>query len=268
MLVDAAEELASLPESEDLKELLNRLIAEEEHEYANIINSPVPPMLSPIANWMLGSTDDDKMFGDINVHEFYLKRSFCHTALLPAEMRFLGLLTQSDKKGFTTYDAGIPQPAATDIPTEIDTGDVQLVYDPKDHENACPYNVGVDFKDFFFLSSVEGWKTLTFPNDAEKQYYDVEPSNMLGIIMICLATCDWNQCKGGDLRDEFDKGPLSMEVNGVAVAAYDKVGICWALKGAQNGYRWTPNAQGKYDIRAKLQADEFSYVRFGSFILV
>jgi hypothetical protein len=269
VLLDATKDVAELSKSADLSVVLNQLIADEKEDYDNVTTNSIPPRLSPVANWMLGPTDDDKMLGDINVHDLFLRRSFCHTALLPADIRYRGLLTQtSDKTGLSNYDEGIPQPQATDAPAEVNSGDIRLVYDPQEHANTCPYNTGIDYKDFFFLSSVEGWKTLTFPNDAEKKYYEVEPSKMLGVILMCLSTCDWNNCHAGDLRSEFDKGPLSMEVNGVPVTSYDKVGSCWALKGEQNGYQWSPNAQGKYSIRAKLEAAEFSYVRFGSFVLV
>lgn len=273
ILLDAAKDLSQLSESEDLSVLVEKLIADEEADYVNVTTSFIPPKLSPIANWMVNISGVDSMIGDdINVHELYLKRSYCHTALLPADIRFNGLLTQSDKIGPTSYDEGVTQPPAGEVPAEVDVGEIRLAYDPTEHaakhKPTCPYNVGIDYKDFFFLSSVEGWKTLTLPNDSEKKKYGVEPSQMLGMIFICLAGCDWNNCKKGDLRFEFDKGPLSMEVNGVPVVEYDQIGMCWALKGAQNGYRWTQNAQGKYDIRAKLEAQEYSYVRFSSFILV
>lgn len=266
--MDAAKELSQLPPSQDVSSLLKKYIGEEEDEYANVWNSPIPGMLSPVANWILGPGDEEKPFGNVNIRELYLKRSFCHTALLPAEIRYRGLLTQSSKVGFTSYDTGMPQPTAGDIPDNVDSGEIRLAYDPREHAQTCDYNTGIDFKDFFFLSTKDGWKTLIFPNDVEKSYYDVDPSRMIGMIIICLTGCDWNKCENGDLRDTFDQGHLSMEVNGVPVIEYTMVGRCWALKSEQNGYKWTPNFQGKYDIRAKVENEVYGYVRFGSFILV
>jgi len=270
--LDAVESLEWLSEEENLQDVHDRLALDEKESYANIFESPIPDKLSPIANWINGGKDDDgeKPFGNINLRELYKRRSFCHTALLPAEIRYQGLLTQNHGSTFS-YDTGIPQPQSTDASNgNHDGGDttMRLAYDPKQRVKNCTYNVGIDYKDFFYLDSVEGWRSLTIPNDDETKNYNFDTSQMLGMVIICLSGCEWNQCGNGDLRDEFDKGPLKMQVNGIAATEFTKLGNCWALKNNGTIYKWAPNAQGKFEIRARLDAAEYSFVRFSSFILV
>jgi hypothetical protein len=273
LLKDAVKDIALMSSDEDLQSVVNSLIADEKEDYARVLNSPIPDKLSPIANWMTGE-DQEKIFaGSLSFRELYRRRSFCHTALLPAEIRFNGLLTQSPKAGLTSYDTGIPQPKPEDTPPEVDSGEMRLAFDPNERQNDCPYTLIIDYKDFFFLSSVEGWKTLSLPNDDEAKYYNVDTSEILGLIIICLIGCDWGKCKDGDLRNDFDKGPLTMLVNDAKVVEYTKIGICWALKGeGAFPYKWAPNAAGKYEIKARLDypanSGPFSFVRFSSFIIV
>ncbi|CAB9528297.1 expressed unknown protein [Seminavis robusta] len=270
-LMDAVAQLDSRPD-QDWQALLDQYNAEEEADYARILESDIPPELSPIANWILGS-DDESPFGNVDIRELYKRRSFCHTALLPSDIRYKGLLTQNftHTGGWdSSYDKGIPKPTKSDPVQEVDTGEMILAFDPRERNKWCPETTRIDFKDFYFLSSKEGWKSLTIPNGAEQQYYGLDTADMMGMVLMCLTQCDWGECKNEDMRDQFDKGHLEMTVNGVQVVEYTKIGICWALKGKDNSYRWEPNEQKKYEIRARLHSKEkgFSYLRFSSFILV
>lgn len=169
--------------------------------------------------------------------------------------------------GFTTYDQGIPQPTKEETP-EVDTGEMRLAYTSWEREDVCPIPLRIDYKDFFYLSNKEGWKSMIFPNDSEKHFYDVKTSKMMGVVMFCLTACDWNKCSKGDLRDTFHLGALKMKINGVPVVSFTKIDRCWAAKGEENGHRWSVGSEGKFEVRARIDADEYSYLRYSSFIVL
>lgn len=268
VLLDAAQDLEGVSDREDLYALLKQYKAEEEGDYTNVLTSEMPEDLEKIASKMPG-IEDKEIFGNFNLRDLYKRRTYCHTALLPAQIRYKGLLTGDfDNSSPSSYGIGIPQPIQKAAMRGGEGKHMRLAFDPSERQD-CPYNVGIDFKDFYYLSSLEGTKRVIIPNKDTQKYYDVDTSNMLGMVIMCLTGCDWGQCRNGDLRSEFDQpeGPLQMSINGVPVIEFNKIGICWALKGEENEYKWKPNAQGKFAIEATL-AGHNTYLRFSSFILV
>lgn len=80
-----------------------------------------------------------------------LCRNFCHTARLPAEARYLGVMTESNNEiGFPDYYKGVQSTEAHDNVTR-DEGNMQLVYDPVQRQD-CPIELHHrDFKDWFYV---------------------------------------------------------------------------------------------------------------------
>ena len=276
VLQDAVQEINNTSDEEELQSLMQQYTNEEEETYQRALSAPIPEELQQITNSIReGGFEHPKrepMFGSIDLRELYKRKSFCHTALLPSQIRYKGLLRPSfNQTDDNPYDLGIQQPEMED-PVEKDGGEFRLAFNLKEHKPAmdCP-QANIDFKDFFYLGSNEGTKTMLIPNDASKEYYKVDTSKMLGMVLMCPIACDWGRCESGDLRDRLDEGNLRMKVNGVPVKKFDmfhESGTCMALKGAENEYKWTPNENGQFLIEAEIKARYYRFLRIGSFILV
>jgi len=141
---------------------------------------------------------------------------------------------------------------------------MRLVYDSDSRQN-CEVPLQMDYKDFFYVKQQEGWKKLVLPNDAElKEYGTGEPFR--GIIATCLLACGWRKCPEGNLLEaDIEAGLGEVEVNGMKVSNFTRFGSCGFLK-HHHGHIWTPNSDGRYEIRARAVQDA-SFLRFSSFIL-
>ena len=135
---------------------------------------------------------------------------FCHTAILPAEIRFRGLLTDNlDATGSieeVTYDQGIRfskikaeecsdnesrAPVPVLHPNSDNVQQMLIGAGDEDYED-CEETTHHDHKDYFYISSVEDWRTLTIPNDAEKEYYtEFNTEQTKGWIILCMGNCEF-----------------------------------------------------------------------------
>jgi hypothetical protein len=201
--------------------------------------------------------------------------TFCHTARLPAQIRYRGILTQSSKTGFWTYDAGMNVREAMHLSSseqssEGNNDQMILAYSP-DERYECPVPFMIDYKDYFFVQKSDGWRHLVLPNDAELREYGGEESKPLqGFVTLCYPICGWGKCPPGNLdnRSSLKNGTLEIQINSVQVTTITEFLGCDVLKHA-NGYQFPANSNDRFDIRIRIAdtAETGSFARFSSFIL-
>jgi len=208
--------------------------------------------------------------GGLKANELYRNKAICHTALLPAETRYLGILTESNKTGFHSYDTGIELNSAKE---QTPNGtELPLVYDPGTRPN-CEVDLNMDFKDYWIVKGKDDWKSITVPNSAEIEAYAKDGFQPAGIVMICLMKCDWGKCPEGELQKAgFADGRLQFEVNGdkiVNMTGYDEWAQCSALRGEKNGHYHKPNEAGKFELKARIDDNNTkSFARIMSVIVL
>ena len=262
MLRDAIAELGS---NSNPSELLMQLRHEEDADYKKFFQSSVPDIEATFLK-----TIGDELLNDVNTTLFYRSPSICHTARLPAESRYLGILTESKQTGITNYYKGITMKEAVKMESDesADTP-MPLVYNEEERED-CEVELTRDYKDYFFTSSKQGWTTLTFPNEAEKRAYGRESEKLHGILVMCLAKCDWGRCPKGDMQmPSIMNGQVNLEVNGLSVTNITDFSGCFVLRG-ENGHYWQANDVGQYILRARVLGDgsQFSFLRISSVIVL
>lgn len=253
---DALEELMKRA-LEDSSEVLSELQAAEDVEYETFQHAPIPDGFKDVLppNGVDG----------FDVARIINGPSFCHTARLPAEIRYKGILTESTLVGFSTYDVGMGLETAKKTPLENELMD--LVYTEADRQT-CPISTNVDYKDYFYVSNFEdSWKKLVLPNNAEVKEYRSDQI-LHGHIAMCFTLCPWGKCPAGVLDVKAFPEKLDIQVNGKAVTDLREFEECVFLKHA-DGYQWTANAEQKFDVRVRVtnEAALGSYVRLSAVIL-
>jgi hypothetical protein len=258
---DALDELERL-DLKDPKARYQELEEEDDRDHELFVNSqPSDPHEDMIKSGRNESTKD------FDLSKLFVRRPYCHTARLPAETRYLGILTERpDKVGFFHYDTGITKKQAQ---KEANNGTrLRLVYDVEERQD-CSILLQVDYKDYFYLGEPEGAKQLVIPNDMEALHYPTgEPP--LGMVGMSMMVCDWGRCPPGNLLEEhLDAGEWEMSVNGVPVTGritVDPNGIATFLR-HKDGWYFPPNADGRFEIQVRVNSVG-KYVRFSSFIIL
>ena len=310
--VTSLQERTPVDKLESPDEMHNRLAQElkeihvkEQEHYNNIFSTDF--------HWTPSSSDmdaspDNPLMNDLGA---LLKTpALCHTALLPADIRMKGLLTENttavtsrvtDIAGYeqavlfsTIRDTEHHRPGPDNpnktvyVDSRVDRA-TQLTLVGSDQERSnCPLAQHLDYRDSFFVSSVEGWRSLTIPNDMELEHYsEYDARKNKGWIVVCVTQCvDGPLCPYNDLyyrvgsqavaanprnisQTMMDKiGHLELQVNGIAVTDVSEMAGCYSLHHA-DGHVWTANQDGKYDISVRIaNASSWSYIRFSSFILL
>ena len=182
----------------------------------------------------------------------YKTPTFCHTALLPAEIRFDGSLTESDEKGFFTYDKGIEEMRSINLEL-ADKDPMPLTYMSQERQK-CSVPLNVDYKDAFLArGTYDGFTTLTLPNAAEKKAYAAASTPFKGRIAICFRTCSWGRCPKGTIGSEaISESKASIEVNGGSVIELEEYKGCHFLKGSNGLDDWKADDEGQYVIAIKV----------------
>ena len=193
---------------EKLAKHLAKLDEEEERDYRRIFESEVPDSLNNyMKNWWKDGRDGHLQ--DLNVDSFLKEPAFCHSALLPSEIRFRGFLTENVTSGghyldTHSYEHGVPNGEVDRFEITsganrwtsraYDEGEKMLFVEVDKERQVCEELVQVDYKDFFLVSSLQGNRTLSLPNDSEtKHYTEFEAKNAKGIVLLCLmrvSPCD------------------------------------------------------------------------------
>jgi len=254
MLIDAIKELGLEPY--DSAKKLGSLIAEEEAEYSTFyVSQP------QITGASVGDFYEDEVLVNVIARMFRKTRIICHTALLPAEIRYLGILTETDMVGTHGYEKGVSQMQAdSDVASESEKHkrQMRLTFDTSTRQANCPVDVKWDYKDFFYTTQNDGWTSLTVPNKAEMEYYIGEGAyEPEGVIVLCFVKCDWGKCPEGEMQtNEIVDGQLKLEVNGVMVTNVTKLEECGILQHSTGDYHFKPNSEGQFELRVLIGAAE------------
>mmetsp|Transcript_1243 Transcript_1243/g.1889 ORF Transcript_1243/g.1889 Transcript_1243/m.1889 type:complete len:663 (-) Transcript_1243:3626-5614(-) len=197
---------------------------------------------------------NNALLQQLNPALLFRGRKICHTALLPAQTRFLGYLTDSSEVG--TVDGGYETGQNMVIVDPVRDA-LPLTYDSADRQRCASSKV--DHKDFFYLRNQDGWLHTIVPSRSEMRAY--QHVDFEGIIIICLQLCPLDKCPdrrvgfGGnnDWRTKFDIRVEGQDVKNVL----DLDHRCHVLEGA-SGIRWkrTKASVGGYKLSFRLQVRE------------
>ena len=223
----------------------------------------------PVATIFSESAPDPSL--DLDV--FWRGPSMCRTGRLPAQSRFLGYTTNTDKVGNIAmlgkeeYDIGMSVLDATSTKNP-QNGTMVLVYEPGTKDRSpCNAIIKPDYKDFFFAHQIHGKVSLSFPNERERKAYEFDQSHYKGLIVVVFGLCDWDKCEKGQVRPEtYSEGKFEITVNGNRVVELVSMRFeAWLLKG-ENGFYWTAKSDGTYDL-AFLVKETNGFLKLSSVIL-
>ena len=251
-LIDALKDYSTKFSSVDPEVKLAEFKSEEDLLFQTFREMPLPELVTNL--WE--PIEDERARTSFVDHDVLLKgNSICKTARTPAQTRYLGYLTNTDKVGGPaslgneTYDLGLTmkEADATDA-----NGIMRLVQGP--HHN-CKDAINMpDYKDFFYAHHKDDWVTLTIPNEAERKAYNYDPAVMKGVVVVQHAVCDPKCLKGNLSWGDYKAGKFEIEVNGVRVTeigdVHDK-GIVKVLN-HKNGVIFKPDLDGLFNIRFRV----------------
>jgi len=206
---------------------------------------------------------------DIPLDVIYRKPNICHTARLPSELRYKGILTEVGENDTGvgnmhyldySYDRGMTD--ARELIKGVPPKDLQLVYSPGLYQPQCTKHlIQVDHPDFFVVNSY-GPTTVVLPNPTEKAYYGLtEP--LQGYIRIVKANCHWG-CPGDSVggKDMYtEDNVMNITVNGVSV-----VNMTDDFLKHESGHKFEPNKDGLFEITLQTNTDK-KYMRLSSIII-
>lgn len=199
---------AAVSDKESPEDAKTRLLAqlrsldeEEKQAYDNIFSSPLPEALMPhLKKWWDGEKAEH--LEDVDLEAFFKQPSFCHSAILPSEARFRGLVTENSAAVGTildqNYEEGVSsgklfQQERSKSMSFNDDDKILMVRDDGGRQQ-CDEYLNLDYKDYFFVSNREGWRSVTLPNDAERNFYtEFDGANSKGYILLCLVRVSWNR---------------------------------------------------------------------------
>jgi len=250
------EAIVSASEEEEIsigrvaKNYLDNLLTLEEQDKEMFKNSSLPQDFRSKAITEMGEE---------NYGVFQRSSSYCHTARLPSQSRYDGLVTENGivssyiAYGRTTYkDEGYTQDTIPNPDKDDDTTLPWLVYDKKTRQ-ICEH-AEIDFKDAFQIRNVDNWMTMYVPNNAESEKFMQVDDEVKGYVMFCTKYYDFHRYPPtyAHLIDLFNTTEVSVEVNGVAASDFLDLGnLCFVLKN-EDGYIFPPpkdkNQKG-YEIK-------------------
>jgi hypothetical protein len=194
----------------------------------------------------------------------FQKQSLCHTARLPSEMRYRGILTGRTAQEFDHfYREGMERKKADKLMStmfddgadvdSIESKEMKLVYSEALRQSECNVTLNIDYPDSFYVGPNEGWKSLKILTRLERDTYKIDSPE--GLIIVCLVQpnlysigFNGREMQVGDLK----KNPLvSFRVNGHAVEALSWIDSCFILNGAQ-GHYWEIGSDSQYEIEARV----------------
>jgi hypothetical protein len=241
---------------------------EELHQQENSAGGEIRKANLPVETIFSGSAPDPSL--DLDV--FWRGPSMCRTGRLPAQSRYLGYTTNTDKVGNIAvlgteeYDTGMSVLDATST-NNPQNGAMVLVYQPGIDRSPCNAISKPDYKDFFLAHQIHGQVSLSLPNEKERKAYEFDHSHYKGLIVVVFVQCEWQKCKKEEVRPEtYPEGKFEITVNGNRVIELASMGFeGWLLKG-DNGFHWTAESDGTYDL-AFLVKETNGYIKLSSVIL-
>jgi hypothetical protein len=263
LLNETIQDLAVRLTTTNAVKLYNELKASESDDYATFQQSEVPVLIKDV----LPPDGVD----DFDRDDFVRGDNYCHTARLPAEIRHLGILTETTAQiGFYTYDKGISLNEMKSLVSStsiLTNSQLQLICGEDDRQE-CPIPLNMDHKDYFFIAANVGWQSLTVPNQSERNMYGIKV--LKGYVAICFALCDWGKCP----EDVLDRTALTetkwfqIRINQVSVSDMFSFQECGILRHA-DGYKFPVNTDSTMNVEARIVTPNnvSSYIRLGSLIV-
>ena len=239
-------------DGEDLRGLLDKLTKEE---YTNFQTFEQGARIKYEHAWTIN---------EVNAMQLMRDQTYCHTALLPAQTRYLGhVFNDNSYDDWFSYNKGLSYKyAVSQVKSKM-----PLTYIPRDRRDKCEAPLNIDSRDFFLAShAFHGYQRVVIPNKAEVEYYGDHPTS--GIIMVCAAACSF-ECAGSPLLspDSIDRGNKSaFRVNGQNVTTVVRMDNCFLLQKEDQSLMWQPNSKGKFEIEVHTLAKNKQF-RFTSFIV-
>lgn len=204
-------------------------------------------------------------YPDVKPADLFQRTALCHTARLPSEMRYRGILTDKTADDFDHfYREGMEREKADklmanmfeDTTGAVDDANMKLVYTETLRQKHCNVTLNRDYPDCFYVGPNEGWKSLVIPSDKEREAYRIE--KLRGLIIVCLVKpnlydrgFNGQEIKAGDLHTRFGDHSVRFRVNGLPVQGITVLETCSMLKG-DNGHYWEPGPTGRYEIEAMI----------------
>jgi len=236
---------------------LKYLISLEERNKETFLASEVPTQFKELIDQK--DTELNKIF--------HRSHSVCHTALLPSQARYDGLVTESGEVstylegGRTTYVGegyaweDLPEPRGRDVPNPI-----WLTFNERSRK-ICKY-AEIDFKDHFIVRQEDNWMSMLVPTNAEMEVFspDHNHRSTLGVVVMCTSTFDWGNNPEGyvnipDMVNSTSSGH-NIVVNGIGVTAYASIQHnCYILE-HEAGYYFPHSESGQYDIKIRVNAGQ------------
>lgn len=252
MLLESLHEIVE--SNSDTESLLEELEAEESKLFEQFLETPID-------SYFLSSSDNfTSVRGTDFLHHAYTGPSICRTSMLPAESRFLGITTDTNKVGeisligTETYDVG------TYMDKDMEAGHEgkYVFYDLEEHEgkyefkqtdkNLVPGEVSImaprsfrnvgcdeeivmpDYKDWFYAPWNDAGKAFwKFPNKRERDYYGYDPEKLKGIIGLLFHAYPENykaprhMVSNADFTPSQFREQVRMKVNGEPVTSYRSI---------------------------------------------
>lgn len=263
-LIEALEDLL-VHNSTDPRTLLLELQEQEDDIYNRFVKGDLPELALKLYRPEEGYERDP----NFDVETIWKGHSICRTGRLPAQARFLGHTTDTDKLGDISilgeerYDIGIDISHAMEVQTN---GSMPLVYSPKERE-PCDVVLKPDYKDSFLTHYKHGLHGITIPNKREQEAYGYNPSNVKGILLLVLSGCEWGKCDESEVREaSYVDGAFDIMVNGERAAALESFGFdAWIVMGKNNSH-WEPNAEGVFELSFQVHKQD-AYLKISSIIL-
>jgi len=249
-------------------ELLEELKSQDDSDYEKLLNSDLP---STSRQWVLRNYTGpylerwrDLLFKDARI---------CHTALLPADIRYKGILTESgpiDPLEWENQPVELQSGNISEVPNNGTT--IRLVAEMSERQY-CPIVPNIDHKDYFYIGHGEDWKELVLPNEREMETYLESKQSLQGYISVCFVRCDWGKCADGNIINGLKEDLASMQVNEEPVVDMVNFGLeegneafeCHMLLN-KDGMKFISNDEGRFVIRALVKAEK-NYMRFSSFVI-
>jgi len=271
VLLGALRDLSSLEvNNTDAMQLLSRLRKEDIELHNYFTAAPIPSGHLKLFDLSKVKTRDGEP--TINASTFFKGPSMCHTGRVPSQIRYNGILTDTDMVGGPapykeeTYFVGINKEEAKKTPSS-DSDELRLVFEvSKERQEKCDgFTVKPDYPDTFMVTSNDSWAKLMFPNDAEKRFYRYDPKDYQGILLFHVKVCDWGKCPKGFLEEQ-DKG-WEMKVNGQKIKKVISMGKnSGSILQGENGFHFEPDENGQYMIELKVTKKDY-YLEIADFVL-
>jgi len=186
-----------------LQQKIQQLNDEEQRDYERLFNTPTPERAVQWFDTLWSDHPEAKdKFAAFDVDSFLKDPNFCHTAILPAEIRYKGILTENFKEVGGVFDQVYEHGVMlTKVMAEEKDNTKAFVADGKDalqmtlvsedrEWEVCEDLIHIDHKDFFYVSTTEAWRSITIPNEASKQYYtEFDAAKSKGLIYACPKKC-------------------------------------------------------------------------------